>query len=79
MLRLANEQQAVLVTSDKDFGELVYRLNRITTGVVLIRMEGLTLVAKASIVARVFRDHAVELPGAFCVITPGLVRIRAHS
>lgn len=29
----ANDRQAVLVTIDKDFGELVFRLNRIAAGV----------------------------------------------
>ena len=40
-LRRANERGALLITSDKDFGELVFRLRRIHTGVVLLRLAGL--------------------------------------
>ena len=36
------ELPAVLITADKDFGELVYRLGRIHAGVVLIRLAGLS-------------------------------------
>lgn len=72
----ANVRTALLVTGDKDFGELVYRLGRVHGGVVLARLAGLSAAAKAEIVARVLRDHEAELPGAFSVITPGAVRIR---
>ncbi|MFO0965894.1 MAG: DUF5615 family PIN-like protein [Gemmataceae bacterium] len=72
----ANSRNALLLTGDKDFGELVYRLGRVHAGVVLIRLAGLLLPLKADIVATVLRDHAAELAGAFTVISPGAVRIR---
>ncbi len=76
VLSEANAHAALLVTADKDFGELVFRLGRIHAGVVLIRLAGLSSPAKAETVSQVFRDHAAELGGAFCVIAPGSVRIR---
>ena len=72
----ANARGALLVTADKDFGELVYRLGRVHGGVVLARLAGLSPSAKADAVSQVFRDHAAELAGAFCVVAPGVVRIR---
>jgi predicted nuclease of predicted toxin-antitoxin system len=72
----ANARSALLVTADKDFGELVYRLGRIHAGVVLTRLAGLSPSAKADAVSELFRDHAAELAGAFCVIAPGSIRIR---
>lgn len=42
VLNLANNESAILLTSDKDFGELVFRLRRIAAGVVLIRLFGLS-------------------------------------
>jgi predicted nuclease of predicted toxin-antitoxin system len=75
----ANARAALLLTGDKDFGELVYRLGRVHGGVVLIRLAGLATAAKADAVTAVLRDHAAELPGAFCVISPGVVRIRRPS
>jgi predicted nuclease of predicted toxin-antitoxin system len=76
ILDQANSRAAPLVTADKDFGELVYRLGRVHAGVVLTRLAGLSPTAKAVTVAQVLRDHAAELAGAFCVIAPGSVRIR---
>ncbi len=39
ILMMANTQKRVLITQDKDFGELVYRLKQSHFGVVLIRLE----------------------------------------
>jgi predicted nuclease of predicted toxin-antitoxin system len=76
VLQEANNRSAQLLTEDKDFGELVYRLGRVHAGIVLIRLAGLPPAAKADIVAKVLQDHAGELQGAFSVISPGAVRIR---
>ena len=67
---------APLVTADKDFGELVYRLRRANHGVVLIRLAGLSNDRKTAIVGEAFSKHAGEFAGAFSVISPGQVRIR---
>lgn len=75
----ANARSALLLTADKDFGEMVYRLGRVHTGVVLARLAGLSGSAKADLISRLFRDHAAELAGAFCVIAPGSIRIRPAS
>ena len=72
----ANRSGALLITSDKDFGELVFRLGRITTGVVLVRLVGLSADAKADTVSSVFRSRGDELFAAFSVVSPGRVRIR---
>lgn len=76
VLELANQQGALLLTADKDFGELVFRLNRSAQGVVLIRLAGLSLESKAEIVVEALKQHLPELTGAFTVITPGHIRIR---
>ena len=66
-------------SSDKDFGDLVFRLRRLSAGVVLIRLAGLTPVKKAAIVASVMSKHSQELAKAFTVITPIGVRIRSSE
>jgi predicted nuclease of predicted toxin-antitoxin system len=76
VLARAAEQGAPLVTTDKDFGELVFRHGKASAGVILVRLAGLSNQAKARIVATAIRDHAHELVGAFTVISPGRVRIR---
>jgi predicted nuclease of predicted toxin-antitoxin system len=76
VLRLANEKGVVLLTGDKDFGELVYRDNRFACGIVLIRLAGLSNKEKAEIVANVIREHGGELENAFTVISHKNLRIR---
>lgn len=75
VLHEANVRGALLATADKDFGELVFRQGRVHAGVLLVRLAGLPTPTKADLVARAFQGHAVELQGAFSVISPGVVRI----
>ena len=76
VLTIANNNHALLVTSDKDFGELVFRREQINAGVLLIRLAGLSKQRKAELVAAALSDHSDELPGAFSVLSPGMIRIR---
>lgn len=79
VLDYANTAGALLVTADKDFGELVYRLGRVHHGVVLVRMMGCDGKQKSERVVQVLRDHATECGGAIVVIAPGQVRIRPRA
>jgi predicted nuclease of predicted toxin-antitoxin system len=76
VLAQANDRGALLLTADKDFGELVFRHGRVHAGVVLLRLDGLPLADKADIVATVLQQRGAELPGALTVISPGVVSIR---
>lgn len=79
VLELANEKKAVLVTVDKDFGELVFRRNLINNGVSLIRLEGKRPLEKASIVASFLLEHQDEVANAFSVISENGVRIKKSN
>jgi predicted nuclease of predicted toxin-antitoxin system len=65
VLQQANAHSAVLLTADKDFGDLVFRQGLVHSGVMLLRLAGLANVTKAEIVAEVCRDRTEELVGAF--------------
>ena len=79
VLQRANSEKAILLTADKDFGELVFRQNKIHTGVVLLRMSGISTQEKVSRLRQLFRDHEEELQHSFAVISPHLIRIRRQS
>ena len=72
----ANRNGALLVTADKDFGELVFRMGRNAAGVVLIRLAGLSAAAKADTVSAAFASRAHEMSSAFSVVSAGRIRIR---
>lgn len=76
VLQLANSEGAILLTFDKDFGELVFRLGRVAAGVILIRLFGLSPADKAEILINAISAHSNELLGAFTVITSKSIRIR---
>ena len=80
VLQRANKHKALLITEDKDFGELVYRQNLVHSGVVLLRLMGLLSSTKANTVSKALMEHGKETWGVFTVISPGMVRIRKfHS
>lgn len=79
VLSRSNERSMLLITADKDFGELVFRQAAVNSGVLLLRLGGLLSEKKADIVADVLRDREAELAQAFSVISPGTVRIRRKS
>jgi len=67
---------SVLITADKDFGELVFWQRRASAGVLLIRLWGLAPATKAAVVSLAVQEHAHDLAGAFAVLSPGNIRIR---
>jgi predicted nuclease of predicted toxin-antitoxin system len=76
VLERSSAMGAVLITIDKDFGDLVFRQRRVAGGVLLPRLTGLTTRAKADAVLAAVREHGEALVGAFTVVAPGRIRIR---
>lgn len=76
VIDLANRKKALLLTADKEFGELVFQQKRLNPGVVLIRLAGFSSIKKAEIVYSAIQKHISELSEVFAVITPGIIRIR---
>jgi len=76
VLAIAVEGQRILITEDRDFGELVVR-QRMRVGVVaLLELDPLSNGAVAVRVAEVVSTQAAKLSGSLVVIEPGRVRIR---
>ena len=74
VLARANAENRVLLTEDKDFGELVFFYGNRTLGIVLLRAHGAGVEAKASLVTEVLETHEDELtkdPPHFVVLRWG--------
>ncbi|MGB3780003.1 MAG: DUF5615 family PIN-like protein [Tunicatimonas sp.] len=76
ILKIANQEDRILMTRDKDFGELVYRLKQVHSGIILNRLYELASTTKAEIVNLVIKKHGTDLQGCFTVIQPGRIRIK---
>ena len=70
------QYDAVLVSSDTDFGELVFRDGHGHTGIVLNRLGRLSADLQAELIGEVFAEHGDALIGEFVTVKPRFVRFR---
>lgn len=61
VLARANAEGRVLLTEDKDFGDLAFFYGNRSSGIVLLRAHEAEVEAKASLVADVLETHDAEL------------------
>lgn len=76
ILGLANAESRILITRDKDFGELVYRLKMVHSGIILVRAEELSSIARSRLVINFIQTNLDLLSGYFIVIQAGTTRLR---
>ncbi|MDI6908014.1 MAG: DUF5615 family PIN-like protein [Thermoanaerobacterales bacterium] len=76
VLDMANSRDALLITADKDFGEIVFRQRRVSKGVILIRLAGLPQEKKGQLVFTALQKYLLEMCNSYTVITPSRIRIR---
>lgn len=76
VLDLTNNEGAILLTADKDFGELVFRQRLVNPGIILLRLSGLPSTVKVKRVLQALRTHGEAMREAFVVITHRAIRIR---
>jgi len=79
ILGRAVSEERILVTNDKDFGELVFRSGQAHHGVVLLRLHDESPANRVGVVKAVLEQHADQLAGHFIVATEGGVRIQPAS
>src|SRR5712691_9893011 len=77
VLEAANVEGCILITEDRDFGELVIRQRFGIRGLILLELDRLSNAAEADAVAEIVSIHADKLSGNLVVIEPGRVRLRA--
>jgi predicted nuclease of predicted toxin-antitoxin system len=74
IIQKAFDEDWILITNDKDFGEEVYRERRPHKGVVLLRLENERTANKIRTIQRLIDEYADRLPGQFAVVTETQVR-----
>lgn len=76
VLDLAFRQEAYLITEDKDFGELTYRLQKPSHGILLVRLPKEESLAKAAMVQEIIQSDFERLWKKFSVLEPLKLRVR---
>ena len=79
VLSIAQSERAVVVTADKDFGELVFRRGFTHHGVLLVRLHGWSEDDKAAAVVNLVARVGSGLDLAFTVLDEHGVRTRTPS
>ncbi len=74
IIQKAFEENWILITNDKDFGEKVYRDRRPHRGVILLRLDDERVASKIDTLRRLLRDYADRLADHFVVVTETTVR-----
>ena len=76
ILQNAEKESRILITLDKDFGELVYYRQQDHAGIILCRLHGLAIEEKISLIKNTINKYGAELLNSFTVIQPRNLRIR---
>ncbi|MDI6734728.1 MAG: DUF5615 family PIN-like protein [bacterium] len=76
VLKVANQENRILITNDKDFGELIFFQKRISSGILLIRSFVETSSAKVKLVKNVIEQIGERLKENFVVVSESGYRIR---
>jgi predicted nuclease of predicted toxin-antitoxin system len=75
VLMIARSEQRILLTSDRDFGELIIREHLPHAGVIYLRFPPATFTLKTQRLAQVLVSHREQLD-QFLVIDPAGARVR---
>jgi predicted nuclease of predicted toxin-antitoxin system len=76
VLEIAVRKGIPLLTEDKDFGELVYRLQLPHCGVLLLRVLNMPTEIKCILISKIINEHIESIKNAFCVFDGFNMRVR---
>lgn len=75
VLQKAVQENRILITNDKDFGEMVFKHRMKHVGILLLRLFDEKASAKIRLIEIVLKSHSHDLPMNFVVATDKLIRI----
>ena len=75
VIRLALREKRILVTEDKDFGQLVFAHGQKTIGVIFLRFPTSARGQISKDVLRLVKQQGERLEGSFVTVQPGRVRM----
>jgi predicted nuclease of predicted toxin-antitoxin system len=78
ILQCAVTEKRIVVTNDKDFGELIFRHQEAHQGVILLRLQDEGGHNKVNVFKALLAQFSEKLPGRFAVATERKVRFRSQ-
>lgn len=78
IIQKAFNENWILITNDKDFGEKVYRDKLSHRGIILLRLQDERSFNKIDVLKRLFSVYLQRIPDSFVVVTETQVRFRTR-
>ena len=75
VIEIARSERRILLTEDKDFGQLVFAAARDSAGIVLVRWPVSARASVGAAAVAMADQYGASLQGAFAVLEPGRVRL----
>lgn len=76
ILKIAARDNRVIITSDTDFGELIFYHKLPHRGVILLRLRGESNLNKIKVLRKILTTYKDKIKNKFVVVTEDKVRIR---
>ena len=74
VIRIATHENRILITNDKDFGEMIFRDERIHRGVILLRLEDERSINKIKVLSHILKTYWDSIEDTFIVATEKRIR-----
>ena len=75
VIEFASQQRRLLITEDKDFGQLVFAATKENSGVILVRYPAMVRSGLVDAVHELLSEQGETLYNSFVVMEPGRVRL----
>ena len=69
----------ILITNDKDFGEMVFRERRPHNGIIFLRLDDECAANKIEVLRQLLKNYSEKLSGQFVTVTETKVRFAENS
>jgi len=69
-----NVEKRILITNDKDFGELTFMQKKLSSGIILLRIKRQRTDDKVKILKKVFQNYKDKILNNFVTITDKKIR-----
>jgi len=70
ILKLARDDKRILITNDKDFGELIFYQKLLSRGIILFRTKNLNSQEKIRILKNLLIKYDDKIPGHYVIVSP---------
>jgi predicted nuclease of predicted toxin-antitoxin system len=75
IIEKCRQENFILITSDKDFGEMVFRNQKVHNGIILVRCSPNNFMKRIEVLSKLLKNYSDRLENNFVVVSNENVRI----